>query len=49
MLKLQIDFSNKKVNAMKLFDEVENRKFIKKWMEDGFIKDESQQKFLSIK
>jgi hypothetical protein len=49
MLKLQIDLSNKKVNAMKLFDEVENGKFIKKWMEDGFIKDESQQKFLSIK
>jgi len=49
MLKLQIDLSNKKVNALKLFDEVENGKFIKKWMEDGFISDESQQKFLSIK
>jgi hypothetical protein len=49
MLRLQIDLANKKVHASKLFDEVENGKFVKKWMEDGFISDESQQKFLSIK
>jgi hypothetical protein len=49
MLKLQIDLSNKKVNALRLFDEVENGKFIKKRMEEGFMSDESQQKFLSIK
>jgi len=49
MLQLKIDLINKKVTATKLYDEVENGKFIKKRLEDGFISDESQQKFLSIK
>lgn len=49
MLQLKIDWINKKVTATKLYDEVENGKFIKKRLDDGFMSDESQQKFLSIK
>ena len=49
MLQLRIDLINKKVSATKIYDEIENGKFIKKRMEDGFMSDESNQKFLSIK
>ena len=48
-LELKIDLVNKKVFATQMYDEFENGKWIKKRMEEGFMSDESQQKFLSIK
>jgi len=48
-LELKIDLVNKKVFATEMFDQFENEKWIKKRMEEGFMSDESQQKFLSIK
>jgi len=48
-LELKIDLVNKKVFATEMFDQFENEKWIKKRMEEGFISDESHQKFLSIK
>jgi hypothetical protein len=48
-LELKIDLVNKKVFATEMYDQYENGKWIKKRMEEGFMSDESQQKFLSIK
>jgi len=48
-LELKIDLVNKKVFATEMYDQFENGKWFKKRMEEGFMSDESKQKFLSIK